>query len=256
MRRLESDDEWNRKCHNCEESLAIGTMEIIGEETPYTLNNAIDISDISSNHSHVYEYSWNIGLTGEIGFDWLEYLDPEDTLLVQFIIDNEGSRFIAREVFATLEYLPPTKNIMDTPKILKRIFTFGSEVAKNVKKDSLGALSSLISDIIPSTDDYKWYLNRFDYPFNSSNNNQAFGIEWHISRRLIEQIGARLVGRLGVIFIDAPIQNDIEPEQTSMSISGKFGLKLKSDSKHWYGFSMVPLSMHELSLKINPVTKD
>ncbi|UYO64436.1 hypothetical protein LNN31_08435 [Acetobacterium wieringae] len=251
-RKNEDDINWKFKSHEDKIPIAQINMELYGETSPKAI---VKTSDLTENQ--LYEYNWSVGMTGLCGFDWLKMLDSEDALLVQIIVNSGGTRFATNEVFASLEYMPPTKNLVNTPMILKRAFSASSEIAKYANQGILCIASSFVADIIPCNDNSKWYLNKFDYPLIRKKNpyEYTYGIEWHISRNLIEEVGARLVGRLGVIFIDAPYQNSNNQTcENSLTISCKVGLKLKTKAvKTWYDFSMIPSDgLEKTTLYIKP----
>jgi len=243
-RYTESDEEWNNKRHEGETPLVTATMEVLGDQSPYAISQNSDLEKLPSDHSCVYEYNWNLGLTGQIGMDWLERLDSDDALIVQLILDNEGSGFSTREIFATLEYFPPTKTLINKPMILKNIFSSGGKLASGIGCNKISSISTFLADVIPSNDQSKWYLNKFDYPFTEFVDQQAYGIEWHISTSLIKEVGARLVGRVGIIFLNAPLYEEgkeLTPRSNNISLFARFGLKLKKDGgDKWYDFSMLP----------------
>lgn len=241
-RKNESENEWLVKNHTGEKPLASVNMEIFGEVEPVAISDNSLLCDLSSRKSFIYEYIWNIGLTG-IDIDWLEKCDADDTLLIQIIVQSGNSRFTSQEIFATLEYLPPTRNVAGFPNILKKVIGGAGSVAKDIGFKTIGSLTTFVSDIIPSQDEHgaKWYLHKFDYPLDSQDNQQAYGVEWHISKKLIYEVGSRLVGRIGILFADAPIQGKIHnPSENTIVLFGKFGLKLADEKGRWYCFGMLP----------------
>lgn len=254
-RKQESELEWREKSHAGEIPLATVNMEIFGEIEPLAVADNSSLCDLQSNQSCIYEYMWNIGLTGT-ELNWLEKCDADDTLLVQVIVQGGKSRFISREIFATLEYLPPSQNIIESPNILKKIFSGVGNVAKDTGFKTVGSLSAFVSDLIPAQNEQgsKWYLNKFDYPTGSSENQCAYGVEWHISKKIIYEVGSRLVGRIGILFIDAPICDENSATfDDKMYLFGKFGLKLANEKGDWFGFGMLPKKdSNVLRLSISP----
>jgi hypothetical protein len=260
-RKGENDTEWVQKSHKDELPIATCNIEITGETSPLALCDASKFSKLSLKHPYVYHYTWTVGLTGRIGFDWLYRLDEEDAVLVQLIINGGNSRFVSREVFATLEYLPPTKNLKEEPSFLewcKTVLLHSGELVESTGSHVAGLLATTIGNIIPSDSDgfSKWFLHKFDVASDSNQNEHSYGVEWHISRSLIQEVGSRLVGRLGVVFLDAPFQTE-NPENNSnnhtVRIQGRVGLKHKPDKGHWWGFSMIPFwDSDSLILKVNP----
>jgi hypothetical protein len=238
-------------------------MEITGETSPLALRTAAEFGALTPDKPHVNLYTWSLGLNGKT-MDWLDRLEEEDAVLVQLIVENRRSRYTSREIFATLEYLPPTRTLVEEPSFLewcKRAFAAGSHLAESTGVPGakvVGALTTTIANIIPSRTEKgsRWFLQKFDFPVESSVNEHTYGVEWHISRAAIREVGSRLVGRLGVVFLDAPIQGtkpSHSEKDSVVTIRGRFGLKQKPDRKSWYDFSMLPpWNSNDLVLKVNP----
>lgn len=98
----------------------------------------------------------------------------------------------------------------DEPSFLewcKKILLNSGDLAESAGSHFAGALTTTIGNIIPSDNDgfSKWFLHKFDVPSESNQNEHAYGVEWHISRALIQEVGSRLVGRLGVVFFRCSI---------------------------------------------------
>ncbi len=238
--------------------LATVSMEVVGEVEPLAISDSSTGKPLGDNAGLAYEYSWNLGLTGRKGYDWLENLDKDDSVLVQLIFQTYYTPFTFRELFATLEYLPPTKTLKEQPNIValskKAILGIG-EVGKSAGFGLLGSLSAAIADIIPSHDDQgsKWYLNKFHFSLDSGE--PVYGIEWHISRRLIQEVGNRLVGRYGLMFLNSPVQSSpTHAIEDTVFLRGRFGLKHCADKyEGWYDFNMFPaLESEALKLALKP----
>jgi hypothetical protein len=259
IRKTEDDKTWETKSHKGETPLASGCFEITGEKNPEAIRDMSVISDLTIQKSFVYHYSWTLGINGR-DLDWLNKLDEEEALLVQIIIQCGQSRFVSREIFATLEYLPPTKNLIESPNFLewgKKILTNTGDIAKNAGFKIGGSIVSSIANIIPpdkKDDVSRWYLKKFAFPVDSGENKHIYGTEWFISRKLILEIGSRFIGRLGVVFLDAPIQEkEDNPADNCIYLRGRFGLKHKAKHNAWYDYSMLPAwDSEELKLKITP----
>jgi hypothetical protein len=88
-------------------------------------------------------------------------------------------------------------------------------------------------------------------------------VEWHISRGLIYEVGSRLVGKFGVMFLDAPLQRRSLPaqvgtdaprheEDTAVHLRGTFGIRKRHAGK-WQPHSMLPPpGIEDLILKVQP----
>jgi len=231
-------------------------MEIFGETRPLALDQYPPREDGKSVPTYLHEYAWNVGLTG-YELQWIEKLQEDDAVLVQIMVLPGRSSFISREIFATLEYLPPTRNIPHAAGVLgwtKAVASGLGKVADGLNVPVVGAVGSLISDLVPAErSETKWFLNKFALP-GGCEEGSCYGIEWHISSGLIHELGSRLVGRLGLIFIDAPLQDE-KPEaaENSLVLRGRFGLRLARTAASWFNFSLVPGSeSRALSLRLRP----
>jgi hypothetical protein len=241
-----------------EPPFATVAMEVMGEVEPLALVDPSMLNALDSHATVVHEYSWNLGLTGRT-YDWLNRLDEADSLLVQLIFQSYSTPFVFRELFATLEYLPPTRTLRAQPNIMelgKKVISGLGKVAEGVGLGPLGTLSTMVADVIPATDDKgaQWFLNKFHVPLYDGE--PAYGLEWHISRRLIEEVGSRLVGRLGVVFIHSPVQNTPRKERDTVFLTARIGLRHQPDDyEGWYDFMMFPAwESGELKLAILPKT--
>ncbi|MEA2692642.1 MAG: hypothetical protein QOJ16_2029 [Acidobacteriota bacterium] len=254
-RHTETDEEWQRSPGRGQKAIAHGSMEIFGETRPLAL--AQDPPEEGKPAStYLHEYAWNVGLTG-YELEWIEKLQEDDAVLVQVMVLPGRSPFISREIFATLEYLPPTRNIPYAPGLLhwtKALASGIGKVADGLNVPVVGMVGSLVSDLVPpERAETKWFLNKFALP-GGGEDASCYGIEWHISRGLIHEIGSRLVGRLGLAFINAPWQDE-KPEaaEDSLVLRGRFGLRLARTPANWFDFSLVPGSGSEaLSLRLKP----
>ncbi|MDD5351361.1 MAG: hypothetical protein PHQ12_14210, partial [Chthoniobacteraceae bacterium] len=270
-RKGENDAEWLIKSHEGEKPIATCCMELTGESSPVAVCDAAELGKLSLQHPLVYQYSWNIGLTGRMGLNWLDLLDEDEALLVQLILYGGQSRFVSREVFATLEYLPPTRNLKETPSFLewgKILLTHSASLSGNVGAllqpnnppagiglQCAGAIAATIGNMIPSDDQgySKWFLYKFDIPLDTNAGGYVYGVEWHISRAVIKEVGTRLSGKLGVVFLDAPFQTEnAANESLPIHIQGKLGLQPKPEHGKWWGFSLVPLRDNGPKLKVSP----
>ena len=123
--------------------------------------------------------------------------------------------------------------------LLKQAAGIAGKVAKASRTPLAPALLSSAANLIPSEDSKNrvlWYVRRF-YMVDE----RQYGIEWRISRRLIQEVGSRLTGTLGVIFFRAPGVTDAEPESREGAVIGKLGLKPSYYKHKWLEFKWRPL---------------
>jgi hypothetical protein len=255
-RHKETDEEWQKSPGKGASPIAHGSMEIFGETRPLALDRYVLGEESQPLSRYLYEYAWNVGLTGK-ELEWIEKLQEDDAVLVQIMVLPGRSPFVSREIFATLEYLPPTRNIPHAPGFSHWAKTLAGgigKVADGLNVPVLGAVGSVVSDLVPPENpETKWFLNKFALP-GICEDGSCYGIEWHISRGLLHEIGSRLVGRLGLVFIDAPLQ-DGKPEsaESDLILLGRFGLRLARTSADWFDFSLVPGARSEaLKLRLQP----
>jgi hypothetical protein len=258
-RHTETDEDWERIPRKGLKPIAHGSMEIFGETQPLALTRYLSGENSKLEPPHLYEYTWNVGLNG-YELEWIENLQDDDAALVQIMVIPGDSPFISMEIFATLEYLPPTRNIPHSPGLLHWAKTISSGVGKaadNVHIPVVGAVGSLFSAaaelVPPERPETKWFLNKFALP-GDCEGGSCYGIEWHFSRGLIHEIGSRLVGHLGLVFIDAPLQGRKQKGvEGGLTLQGRFGLKLARTHDQWFDFSLVPGSHSQaLSLRVQP----
>jgi len=260
-RREETDAEWLDLVHRGEDPIARGVMEIFGEVQPLAVSGYSEHGNSLLDSLVVHEYVWNVGLQGST-MDWVERLDDDDAVLVQIMIQTGRSPYTAREVFATLEYLPPTRNIPQSPSFLqwtKNVIGGAGKVAEGAGLSVYGALGSAIADIIPPDDpETRWFLNRFTLLSGDRPENACYAVEWHLSRKLIHQTGSRFVGRLGIAFFEAPLQGEEgRSAGDDLLLVGRFGLKLAKSAGRWYDFSLLPRSdLASLALRVAPRSKE
>ena len=254
-RHAESDEEWDRSSGRGQK-LAHGSMEIFGETRPLALEQFPQEEEGKPAPTYLHEYAWNVGITGN-ELEWIEKLQEDDAVLVQIMVLPGRSPFVSREIFATLEYLPPTRNLPHAPGFLgyaKAVASGLGKVADSLNVPVVGAVGSMVSDLVPpERAETKWFLNKFALP-GGREEGSCYGIEWHLSRGLIREVGARLVGRLGLVFIDAPLQDESTGvAEDSLVLRGKFGLRLARTSSSWFNFSLIPGSEPKaLSLRVRP----
>lgn len=162
----------------------------------------------------VYEYSWAVGVTGYQP-EWSERLDEKDAVVVQLIFRVGASRYSVQEIAATLKQVPPyqpdpkttAQGIQDWLELLRPLVDTTGKVVQLSGFGLPGKIISAVSEMkfnsVP-VDKFPWFVKTFSTGTDA-------GIEWHIPRSLIFSTGNRLVGSLGVSFLDCEVP-DAEPD--------------------------------------------
>ncbi|HKV38876.1 MAG TPA: hypothetical protein VJX67_06660 [Blastocatellia bacterium] len=218
-------------------------------------------------------FRWTLGLEGKT-FDWPRYLGKE-AINVQLIFDLYDRSVSLYEAFGTLESLSPTRPIPESPgrRFARSALRVLGAVAKESKIHVVDKVApemfSFAADSIPSEDnkdDTLWYLRRFyldpeKYPVDSepprpgSENQEnplksckdplgcsSYGIEWRITKRLIETVGSRVAGIAGILFFQGAepgkANEPIVPPPIKVRV--RFGLKPKSKNQDWLFYTWRP----------------
>ena len=196
-------------------------IELLGEKHPKVVRGVIpDEEEKEPATMPIHEYSWNVGITGN-KLNWYDYLDANDALVVQLIFHVSHSRHTIHEVAANLMQVPPyqkttTEAILDWMDLMKPL---AETAGKALEAAGAGAPGKVISAVagmklnaVPVTK-FRWYVKTFTM-------GEEAGIEWHIPKALLEFTGNRIVGSLGVTFLDcgAPPQASEKPDELPLEI--------------------------------------
>jgi hypothetical protein len=197
-------------------------LELIG---PASLTLTPSLKAAGDDRDHVQVFRWSLGFEGTAGFRWPRYLAKRESLIVQLLFELPETGVSLSEVSGTLEYLAPTRPLRHSWFLgwILRVLDKLPEMVERVTLNRLANTVATAASLIPSRDSSNrllWYLRRF-YMVER----KVYGVEWRMTRRLVEEVGSRWTGTLGVVFLktkDGP-QAATVPRQPK--VIGKIGLK-------------------------------
>lgn len=218
-----------------EESLT-ATFELIGPRTSVVCQ---DLKSSIKDETVVQLFRWSLELEDLEGFHWPRYLARKEAVIVQLIFDLPPKGIFLSEVSSTLEYLAPTKPLTSFLPSLRKL-------AEDVTADGIPLVgrfvTSAVRNLIPARDAKNrvlWYIRRFYLAEKG-----RYGVEWRMSRRLIEEIGSRWTGTLGVVFVDVGRDEEDDPRliDSEAKVCGCFGLKRRGKWRDWLHFRWRPVT--------------
>ncbi|MFB3889954.1 MAG: hypothetical protein ACE14S_10720 [Candidatus Bathyarchaeia archaeon] len=205
-----------------DDMLKDGYIELLGEVNPLTVEEVYHLtgpkkegegSEASGQVAPViYEYFWSLGIGGPTP-KWYDQLDDHDPIVVQLIFHTQNSKYSPQDIAANLKQVPPFQKTLET-KIQDWFEQFKPVVETAGKVLSIGGVSlagevlSAISEMKLNTvpvDQFPWWVKTF------STVDEA-GIEWHIPKKLVQYVGNRIVGSLGVYFIKCCDKAELKDE--------------------------------------------
>ncbi|MGB5158118.1 hypothetical protein [Desulfobacterium sp. N47] len=209
------------------------STSLIGEDSPF-------LSDFSANfadkNQSLYRYDWIFGLSclpveGKNTFwDWKAALRDNNSLKIQFLFDLNKSNLCANDLSAHLLCLYPSKDISSWfDKHSKSISSGLDSLAETTEDYSKTAsdvfrISNILTNFISSDDNGKnWYLYRF-----LDQNSGALGLEWHITKKVIDQFGPLLRGSLIVSF-HGQTNKDQKNDTIKLAVRPELGFNEQDD---------------------------
>jgi hypothetical protein len=221
----------------------IGWLEVYGETEP-----AVSSADGTppADGAGLYEYRWSLGYLPSLSADHSygrlrrrggraggnQHQDQlSDSAARVSLFFSADCDWRVSEILATVKHLAPVQDERTWREELAKDFTAIQPVigvAGQVAADAAGipqlgsvaqAVSRLKFTSVPPTQSAEWFvckvdLVRGDYLF--------YGIEWHLSRNLLNQLGSRVTGGLLVSF------TKVNSEGTSQAADPSQGLLAKS----------------------------
>jgi hypothetical protein len=166
----------------------------------------------------LYEYFWSAGMSG---FDpkWYEKLDSDDPIVVQLIFHTKGSRYSTQEVAANLKQVAPfqktaEKKILDWFEQIQPVAETAGKVMEivgaTVPSKIVSAIAQMKLNMVP-VEEFPWWVKTFC-------KGEDAGIEWHVPCQIIHRLGNRLVGSLGIYFIECDASNPTLKDEISMEM--------------------------------------
>ncbi|MBN2250953.1 MAG: hypothetical protein JW724_02610 [Candidatus Altiarchaeota archaeon] len=245
-----------------------GYLKLMGEINPKVSNLPTIERGIENYDHYIYEYLWTLCLTGDIErpsgkFEkWTDKLAKKDAILVQVFFHTEDTKYSVRAITGTIK--PPfmiKKNIKDFlgDKWMKftgtTIQSFGDYVklplAKQIGSEITNAMAQFDKDSAPSSYSYPWYSKVIaTYEREEEKLKQLDGVEWCIDRRAFINLGNRLEGAMGLIFVES---SDKGKEGLNLEVRAK--ISFNDDYEIWMPFNpnlQNPKTENRLHLTIKP----
>ncbi len=207
-------------------------LKVVGETGSYNW---------SAPNVHVYEYLWTISLTSPQGEnkkkekevttliekwicnlkkrftskrDWTHNLKRKDAVLIQVFFHTYGNSYLVRVLTTTLK--PPfviKKTIMDRVREVLKETSSIRKVAKASVPEKFGTLLDAVGileqDSVPNYQAYPWYSKNITAPEEGQKRGLE-GVEFLLDRKVFRNIGNRVMGSLGIMFIS---KSETEDEQ-------------------------------------------
>lgn len=195
-----------------------GYLEIAGEVFPKpSKSNELkwnnDKTKFDRADLYIYEYLWTLSLVGPLkDLNWFKKLTRRDAILVQVIFHTIGTGYSIRALTATLK--PPFKIKRSLIDRVKEIWSITKGIGGVVSKipgapKEIGSLISAIGELgedsTPTYSAYPWYTKTFTAPGG------GIGVEWRIDRKIIENIGNRIIGGIGLLYLCDPGNKNQNP---------------------------------------------
>jgi len=196
-----------------------GYLEIAGEvfpkpSKPNELKWNNDKTKFDRGDLYIYEYLWTLSLVGPLkDLNGFKKLTRRDAILVQVIFHTMGTGYSIRALTATLK--PPFKikrSLIDRAKEIWSMTKGVGEVASKIPgaPKAIGSLISAIGELAEDStptyhDTYPWYTKTFTAPGG------GVGVEWRIDRKIIENIGNRIIGGIGLLYLCDPSNKNQNP---------------------------------------------
>ena len=194
-----------------------GYLKIMGEIEPQLSNLPIITDEKKLSNWYVYEYMWELSLTCSLDekterpIPWVDKLsEKDDAILVQVFFHTNNTKYSIRALTGTLK--PPfmiKKGFKDIlcDKWLKITGTATKLIGEAIKIPgtkaictAIDAISELEKDSIPTSHAYKWYSKMIA---TREDGVMLNGVEWGIKRDAFKNLGNRLMGGIGLIFIES-----------------------------------------------------
>ena len=194
-----------------------GYLKIMGEVEPQLSNLPTITDEKRLSNWHVYEYIWELSLTCSIDekterpIPWLNKLsEKDDAILVQVFFHTNETKYSIRALTGTLK--PPFMIKKGFKDILcdrwwKITGTATKLIGETMKmpgtkaiSTAIDAISELEKDSVPTSHAYKWYSKMIA---TKEDGVMLNGVEWGIKKEAFKKLGNRLMGGIGLIFIES-----------------------------------------------------
>lgn len=194
-----------------------GYLKIMGEAKPQLSDLPIITEEKRLSNWYIYEYIWELSLTGPIDKEterpipWVNKISKkDDAILVQVFFHINNTKYSIRALTGTLK--PPFMIKKKFPDILwdrwwKITGTATKLIGETIKipgtKEictAIDAISELEKDSVPTSHAYKWYSKMIA---TREDGVMLNGVEWGIKREAFKNLGNRLMGGIGLIFIES-----------------------------------------------------
>jgi hypothetical protein len=197
-------------------------LKVVGDTGSYTW---------SAPDAHIYEYLWTISLTSPQAEkkgkkeesilekrwirklrknispkrDWTHMLRKRDGVLIQIFFHTYKTPYLVRVLTTTLK--PPfviKKTITDK---VREVLTATRSIRKLAKTGVPGKFGTLLDavgileeDSVPNYQAYPWYSKTITAPEKAQERGLE-GVEFSLDRKVFRNIGNRVMGSLGIMFI-------------------------------------------------------
>ncbi len=193
-----------------------GYLKILGETEPRLSTLPVLTAEKNLSTFFVHEYIWELGFTGYIDpkterpRDWSNRLiKKDDAIIVQAIFYTNNSNYLARTLTATLK--PPImikKSVLDSicdgwMKMTGTSTKFIGEATNIPGFREMGLRMEQVKEMekgsVPLSHAYPWHSRMITIPDGDGKPLNA--VEWRIKRKAFRNLGNRLIGGMGLIFI-------------------------------------------------------